>query len=245
MEGCCEVTIAVEADTFFSDAVDAANAGCPMGQPQDQLGCEHLSFGRAPVASLFKDNGEFDSAIVGMSMLALRFPSADGALLFDGEPIPNEVILGASLELGADVNQDLFAALSFAIHGFDAAWTEGDGQAAEPCVDGLASFACRECGPMVAGACAIDWQDPPGTSNLLGIVEGVQDGNNSLGPIDLAPLGAPSEWVPEIAAGLLVVPNSSTFQGMQFPDHMPYPGVQVQTRESNAAPKLRVRLCQP
>ncbi|WAS99310.1 hypothetical protein [Nannocystis punicea] len=248
MDGCCEVTIAVEADTFFSDAVDAVNSGCPMDELQGELECQHLSFGGVPEALLFKDDGAIESAIVGTSVLALRFPSADGALLFDGEPIPNELIQAAHLDLSAQVDHNTFAELRFAVHALDAdaAWVEGEGGAAVPCVDGLASHGCRECGPMAGDACASPWSVPPGTSNLLGIVESVEDVGNLLEPLDLAPLGAASEWVPEIAAGLVIVPSSSTFKGTSYPEHMPYPGVQVQTRESGSdAPTLRLRLCLP
>ncbi|MCY1063178.1 hypothetical protein OV090_00285 [Nannocystis sp. RBIL2] len=250
MEGCCDVALEVEADTFFSDAFDGIEPGCPLldfPPPEfTDLECRHFSFGATPQLQLFKDDGTISAAVAGQSVLVLRFPSADGALLLDGEPIPNELILAAHLELAAEVDWTLFNDLQFAVHGIDAdaTWLEGQ-EEATGCVDGLASFACRECGATVGEACASEWQEAPGMSPPLGLVDGLADGGQGLMPIDLAPLGAPSAWVPTIAGGLVVAPSSADFMGQAYDEYVPFPGVRVHARESFTPPRLRLRLCQP
>ncbi|MCY1005760.1 hypothetical protein OV079_09315 [Nannocystis pusilla] len=252
MEGCCDVDLEVEADTFFADVVDGVSLeGCPLLDfpPPDfaDLKCRHFSFGAAPELRLIRDDGSVSAPWVGQSVMVLRFPSADGALLLDGEPIPHEVIQAAHLELSAEVDWTLFAGLRFAVHGLDAdaTWLEGQGDGATGCVDDLASFACLACGAEVDAACATEWPEPPGMSPPLGLVEGLKGEDPGLQPIDLAPLGAASDWVPAIAGGLVIAPDASKFMGQAFEELVPAPGLLVRTRESFAPPRLRLRLCQP
>ncbi|MFY0531835.1 hypothetical protein [Nannocystis pusilla] len=179
--------------------------------------CRHFSFGATPQLQVFKDDGSVSASVVGQSMMALRFPSADGALLLAGQPIPNEVIQAAHLLLSVEIDWTLFEDLRLAVHGIDAdaTWLEGQ-EEATGCVDGLASFACRECGATAGGACASEWPEAPGMSPPLGVVDGLADGGQGLMPIDLAPLGAASEWVPAIAGGLVVAPSSAKFMGRRM-----------------------------
>ncbi|PCC75307.1 hypothetical protein SAMN02745121_03970 [Nannocystis exedens] len=251
MDGCCEVAIEVEADTFFSDAIGGIVEGCPLvdfAPPEfTALRCEHFSFGAIAELQVFNDDGGISAPVVGRSVMALKFPSADGTLLLAGEPVPNEWIQAAHLELSAEVDWTLFDDLRFSVHGLgaDAIWQESQDEAATGCVDGLASFACLGCGKTVGGECESPWTEPPGTSPPLAIVDGLPDQDAGLLPIDLAPLGAASEWVPEIAGGVVVVPSSSTFMDQAFVEHVPYPGLRLHARESGTAPRLRLRLCQP
>ncbi|MBZ5710594.1 hypothetical protein [Nannocystis pusilla] len=246
-DGCCVVTIEVEADTFFSDAVDGIGGGCPVVQnPNEPLACEHWSFGKASQAPLFKDDGQVDSAVKGTSVMALRFPMQDGALLSEDGPIPNEVIAASSLELAAEIEWDKISDLKFSIHAFDPdqSWQEGDGLAATPCVDGLASWACAECGPMIQ-QCVTPWANmPPMTA--LGVVSAPDGGDPGALALDLAELGAPSSWVPALTSGLVLAPSSSTYEGQVLNEQVPFGPLVVEARESQSAPpRLRLTLCQP
>ncbi|MDC0668168.1 hypothetical protein [Nannocystis radixulma] len=246
-DGCCVITIEVEADTFFSDAVDGIGGGCPVVQgPNEQLDCEHWSFGKAQAAPLFKDNGMFDSAVAGTSLMALRFPMQDGALLSEDGPIPSEVIVASRLELAAQIDWDKISDLQFAVHALDPdeSWQEGDALDATPCIDGLSSWACAECGPSPE-QCDTPWASmPPMTS--LGVVAAPDSGGPGVLALDLAALGEPSSWVPAITSGLVLAPSSSTYEGMANEEWVPFGPIVVEARESQSlTPRLHLTLCQP
>lgn len=250
-EGCCEIEIAAEADTFFSDAVDGIGPGCPLVPPPpmglQELACEHWSFGAAPELPLFRDDGSFIAAIQGTNVLALRFPiTDDGLLMADGEPIPGELIQAVTLDLAVEIDWSTYSDLKFAIHGLAAGqgWDEGDGAVpVTACVDGLASFACRQCGDMPE-VCAEPW-DSPLPMTELGLVDGPQGPDVDRLSLDLLPLGPVNDWLPQIADGLIVAPSSSTYDAVVLEDQVPYGQLHVKTRESGSPPQLRLRLCQP
>ncbi|MFZ6181567.1 hypothetical protein [Nannocystis pusilla] len=254
MEGCCEVMIEVEADTFFSDAIDGVGmAGCPIAQPEDNpaLECRHVSFGSVPEMAVFKDNGVIGAAVIGSAMVALRFPMQDGQLVVeDHGPIPNEQIQSVKLKVEANYKQVDFKNLRFTMHGLGVdGWEEGDGQKPVSCVGGLVSFACLACGPVAGGECESPWKAmaPSILAVLepLGVVEADEGENSGLAAIDLAPLKAPTGWVPKIAGGLVMEPLSSEYQGMAYEDLMPLPGVTIGTIEGSTPAHLQVRVCKP
>ncbi|MDC0720789.1 hypothetical protein [Nannocystis bainbridge] len=253
MEGCCFVDVPVAADTFFSDANDGVGTGCTLSDlpvEYSMLECKHVSFGRAPTVSLFKDNGNIGPAYTGTSVMALRFPLQDGRLVSKNGPIESEQIESIHLEMWAQYQKNVHSDLKFAVHVLDASleWDEGDGDGATGCANGLASFHCFECGAQVGNGCAMDWGGDPqpvqAASQPLGIVDFVGDGNSGIEPIDLKPLGEPKDWVPQLAGGFVLVPHSSKYMGTSYDEWMPFPGVTVEAREGlGDDPKLRARVC--
>ncbi|MCY1008935.1 hypothetical protein OV079_25935 [Nannocystis pusilla] len=249
MEGCCEVKVTVEADTFLSDAFDGVNGECKVSGEPVPFDCKDLSFGEVESGSLLKDNGMVVSAIVGITMMALRFPTKDGQLDSDHGPVPTAQIESVQLVLKGEDEANLYGEpMQFSLHALDAdqGWSEG-GKASQ-CADGLSSFACRVCGAV--GECTTPWTQEQQQKPLLEVLQplGVVDaicGDSGLQPIDLASLGSPEEWVPAIVAGSLVVaPKSATFMNEKYEELIPAPGIKVHARESGAAPRLVVRVCQ-
>ncbi|PCC73073.1 hypothetical protein SAMN02745121_06465 [Nannocystis exedens] len=258
MEGCCLVDIVVEADTFFSDALDGVAEGCqlsPLPVEYEKLACQHVSFGKAPVVAVFKDDGMSGTAVSGTSMMALRFPTKNGQLVSQMHgPVATELIKSIELVVWAMYDPSVYKDLTFAVHALhpDLGWIEGDDGGATACVNGRASFACRECGATVGGECPASWGMAPqpiqNDAEPLGVVAAVSDGNTGLAPIDLEPLGAPTDWVPQLTGGgLVIVPNSTTYKGEPLPALVPWPGVSIEAREglSDADPRLRARVCKP
>ncbi|WAS96103.1 hypothetical protein [Nannocystis punicea] len=254
MNGCCEVVVAAEADAFFSDAVDGASGvGCPPAEPpleNKDLECKHISFGSSPAVRVFKDNGEIQAADKGISMMAMRFPTKDGQLLSQDGPVPTDLIDSVQLELAATYNQIFYSDLKFTIYALGASgWMEGDAGQPVSCIKGLASFACLACGDVVGQGCDATWVPMQESTILdvlqtLGVVDAVAGGNSGLAPIELGSLNSPTEWVPMIAeGGMVMAPHSSKFMGTAYPELMPSPGVKIGTHEAGTPPLLRVRVC--
>ncbi|MCY0987292.1 hypothetical protein OV203_09170 [Nannocystis sp. ILAH1] len=253
MDGCCEVEVIVEADTFLSDALNFVVPGCPVAPGPMDLDCQFLSFGAAKSGHLLKDDGSVDAAVLGVSMMLLRFPTKDGQLVSTEGPIVTETIKAIRLEVLAKYDDILYGEqMKFDLHTLDAGleWVEGGGDAATECVDGLPSFACRQCGATYDADCTAWWGGEPGKSipevlQPLGVVDAVAI-NSGLEPIDLAPLGTPKDWVPAIVGGsLVVVPRSAVYKGTKYDELFPAPGIEFHTLDGGAPPKLVARVCEP
>lgn len=253
-DGCCEVTIEVEADSFFSDAEDqVGELKCPLvpvqQAPLDTLPCARWSFGRAKEMRFFNDDeGKGNEAIIGKNVLALRFPMSGEQLMHEGEAIPTAQIQSIRLVLTAVVDWVTYSDLMFSIHGIgaDQAWNEGDGvDEWVPCADGLASFHCRQCGEGPED-CEAGWAaDLPMAP--FGEVPAPEGDDPSLLELDLTKIGADevhvTQWLPKAAGTLLVVPSSSTFGGNSH-TQVPVGAIKVKTRDGGAPAYLRARVCQ-
>ncbi|MCY1058019.1 hypothetical protein [Nannocystis sp. SCPEA4] len=254
MEGCCEVVIDVEADTFFSNAEDGVGVGCPVTDPPPgypMLACEHISFGRAKAAPVFKDVGNIVAAVKGVNMMVLRFPTKDGQLLSDEGPVPSEQIEAIHLVVTGEVEWDKYSDLKFAVHGLgaDLTWEEGDNlEDAAACLDGKASFACRECPSELMAECPGPWdggpQPIPDNAAPIGTVEASQlEMTTGIQPLDLSGFGDPAGWIPKIVSGLALVPSSSTYVDMDPAELVLFPGAKLYARESNKIPQLKLKVC--
>lgn len=253
MDGCCEVKIQVEADTFLSNADDFVVPGCPTAPGPMDLDCQFLSFGNVKAGYLLHDDGSVDAAVLGVSVMLLRFPTKDGQLMSSHGPIATDTVESVRLEVLAEYDDELYGEqMQFALHTLDAgyAWAEGDIDGATPCVDGLPSFACQQCGPTYDAECTSKWIDDPEKSfldvlQLLGVVDAVAT-NGGLKPIDLAPLGAPKDWMPALVGGsLVVVPQSAVYKGVPNAELFPAPGIKIHALEGSSPPKLVARVCEP
>ncbi|MBZ5712199.1 hypothetical protein [Nannocystis pusilla] len=259
MNGCCEVVVDVEADTFFSNAEDGVGVGCPVTDPPpgyEMLACEHISFGRVKAAPVFKDVGNIVAAVKNVNMMVLRFPTKDGQLVSDAGPVPSEQIKAIHLAVTGEVEWDKYSDLEFAVHGLgaDLNWDEGDNlENAAACLDGKASFACRECGPQLmtcSGAWANGPQPIPQNAAPIGTVEMLPDPDpmkpTAVLPLDLSGFGPATGWIPKIVSGLALVPSSSTYVEPAPADLVLFPGALLHARESEeAAPQLRLKVCKP
>lgn len=252
MDGCCELTVEVEADTFFSDAVDGVGMdGCPIAPLQDNptLACRHISFGAVLEMAVFKDTGDIEAAVIGANMMALRFPTKDGQLVSkENGPIPTGAITSVKLEVVANYNHDHYADLRFTLLGLGVdGWVEGAVKAPTSCVDGLASFACLACGQTAGGPCDPPWPMKESITpelQKLGVVVADPDQDSGLAPIDLNSLDLPpTDWVPMIAGGLVMEPLSSTFKGQSYDSLMPLPGITIGTHEGTTPAHLLVSVC--
>lgn len=255
MDDCCTLTVEIEADTFFSDAIDGVAVGCALaGEPPPgypMLACEHVSFGRAATVPLFNDNGQIGGAVTGVSMMVLRFRTKDGLLLSNAGPVPSEQITEIRAGVAAETEWGKLNALQFAVHGFDGGltWVEGDNLVgAAACLDDKASFACRDCGEEVT-KCDAPWGNPskpvPDGVAPIGTVDAVLDAEMpGMLSLDMTPFGSPAEWIPKIVGGLVLLPRSSTYDGVPYEALVPYPGLKVHAREADVPdPLLKLKVC--
>jgi len=253
-DGCCTVDIAVEADSFFSDAQDLVGLpGCPLvpdqPPPLDMLPCTHWSFGLAKEMRFFNDDeGKGNEAIIGKNVLALRFPMSGEQLTYEGEAIPTAQIDSIALVLTAVIDWATYSDLTFSIHGIDAGQTWSEGPAPGemvPCKDGLASFGCRECGATPEDCTAAWAADLPMAT--FGEVPGPQGQNAGQIELDLTTIGAQevpvSEWLAKASGSLVVVPSSSKFDGEPHPQ-VPVGAIKLKTLDGGAPAILRARLCE-
>lgn len=247
MDGCCELTVEVEADTFFSSATDDVNGWCVVTEPPKPLDCDVLSFGELPSGFLAKDDG-MTTAVNGVTVMALRFPAKDGQLLSEYGPIPTEHVASVQLAVKAKYSTDLYDdEMQFALHALaeSLSWVEaGDGS---ECVEDMPSFNCRECGPGGMNECAVAWSEEKepvlGVLELIGVVDAVGVGG-MLQALDLKMLMEPQEWLPKIIGGTLVVaPQSAVYNDEFYSELIPPPGIEFYARESGAPAKLIVRVC--
>lgn len=250
MTQCCDVMVPVEADNFFSDAVDGAGQpGCPFAPNPppgfEMLACGDWSFGTVKELRIFNDfdgMGNLDP-IKHHSFMALRFPMKGGELVLDGDPVPWAVVSTIKLQMPASVRWDLYDGFLFGFNGLpaDQAWGEGDPQftVPVPCKDGNSSYYCLECAAM-PGACATDWTGLDPIQVYKGDLFAAE--GDDLGLLEFV-IPEPA-WIVDSPGGLVLVPDGAAI-GMSNLPFVPSGAIVAKARESGSPARLKLTLCQP